>query len=112
MVTFLKGHQLFIKRNFTEANTKFEKCVKNKNFHHDLFFSIYGQSLCATGRLQEGHKYLLKACKSYETDGWEFENQFALDIASNCLNALKHTCQHLNLDEGKQYTDNKLNLKQ
>lgn len=111
MVTFLKGHQLFIKRNFSEANLKFEKCLKNPTFHHDLLFSIYGQSLCATGRLEEGHKYLIKACEFYENEQWEFEDQFAFDNATNCINALKHTCHHLNLDEGKQYLSNKLIIK-
>jgi hypothetical protein len=111
MLTFLKGHQLFIERNFSEANRKFEKCLKHSRFHHDLLFSLYGQSLCATGRLQEGHSYLLKACESYESEGWEFKDRFALDNATNCVNALRHTCHHLNLDEGKQYFDKPLNIK-
>lgn len=110
MLVFLKGHQLFIKQNFEQANLKFEKCLKNPKLHHDLLFSLYGQSLCATGRLKEGHEYLLKACKLYQADGWRFEDQFSFDNARNCLDALKHTCHHLNLEEGVQYLDSKLKI--
>jgi len=104
----LKGHQLFIKRKFIEANLKFEKCLKNPNFQNDLLFSLYGQSLCAVGRLQEGHSFLLKACKFYESEKWAFDNQFAYDIATNCLNTLRQTCHHLNLTDGAQYIGKEL----
>ncbi len=111
MMTFLKGHQMFIKRNFSGAILKFEKCLKHPKFHHDLLFSLYGQSLSAIGRLQEGHRYLIKACEFYESEGWEVESQVAYDNAVNCLNALKHTCHHLNLDEGKKYIDKQIKIK-
>lgn len=103
---FLKGHNLFIKRRFDQANFEFEKCMKHPKFQNVLLFSLYGQSLCATGRLDEAHKYLIKACESYESDGWKFEDQFEYDIAKNCLSALKYTCHNSKLENGKQFIDN------
>jgi tetratricopeptide (TPR) repeat protein len=111
MFAFLKGHNLFIKRRFDQANLKFEKCMKHPRFQNVLSYSLYGQSLCAIGELEEAHKYLIKACESYESDGWEFEDQFEYDIAKSCLSALKHTCHNLKTDNGKQYIDNALKIK-
>ncbi|MBM9616879.1 hypothetical protein JWJ90_21690 [Desulfobulbus rhabdoformis] len=106
LVTFLKGHQLFISRDFNGAILKFEKCLSSPNFHHDLLFSLHGQALAAVGRLQEAHPYLLKACENYEKDGWQFKDESISKTAENCINALKHTCHHLGTNEGSQYFSN------
>ena len=111
LVTFLKGHQLFITRQFAKAIIKFEKCLANPKFHNDLLFSFHGQALAAEGRLQEAHPFLLKACKDYDKDDWSFDSEFALETAKNCIEALKHCCQQLSINEGNQYFDKQLKIK-
>ncbi len=110
-VTYLKGHLFFIKRRFDEAIPKFEKCLKNPIFRFNLLLSLYGQSLCATGRLGEGHRYLMEVCKSYESDGWEFKDQFSFDNALKCIDALEQSCELLQIEEGREYVQKQPKLK-
>lgn len=111
MITFLKGHQLFIKRRYAQAIFKFEKCLANPKFQNDLLFSFHGQALADEGRLQEAHPFLVKACESYEKDNWVFEDEFTTENAKKCIEALKHTCKHLSSVEGSQYFDKKPKMK-
>jgi tetratricopeptide (TPR) repeat protein len=112
MVSFLKGHQMFNERNYSGAILKFEKCLKHPKFNNDLLFSLYGQALCASGKLSEAHKYLKKACDSYESGGWLFESEFSYNLASNSIDALKHSCEQLGIDEGKEYFSKRLEIKE
>ena len=111
VVTYLRGHQLFIKRRFGEAIPKFEKCLKHPKFHFNLLLSLYGQSLCATGRLGEGHKYLMEVCKTYESEGWEFKDQFSYDNALKCIDALEQTFELLQIEEGREFTEKQPKVK-
>ena len=94
---------MFNERNFNGAIGKFEKCLQHPKFNSDFMLSLYGQALCATGRLKEGHKYLLKACESYENKDWILKNQSGKDVAKDSLRALEHCCKHLGTTEGNEY---------
>ncbi len=112
LYTYLKGVTVFHRRNYEFAIQKFEKCLKHPTFQNYLLYSYYGQALCAVDRLEESHKYLLKACERYEDRGWVVEEGLEYNLAGNTISALKHICENSGIEEGKQYFDVKLKLKE
>ncbi len=86
---YLKGGMLFHKGKYSSALNKFDTCIKHPSFQHELTYSYYGQTLCALGRLGEGHKFLIKACREFEKDGWAFESDYSQNLAQNTFNALR-----------------------
>lgn len=82
---YLKGVVFLHEQKYSAALEKLEACVHHPNFQHELFYSYYGQTLCALGRLDEGHKYLIKACELYEQEGWAFEDDYAKNLAQNSI---------------------------
>ena len=96
--SYLKGSTLFHERKFEEAIEKFKRCLLHPKFNNELVFSFYGQSLCAIGNLEEGHRFLLKACELYESNDWAFESDFDFNLAKNTIEALKHIVKHTNME--------------
>jgi tetratricopeptide (TPR) repeat protein len=90
MTLFLKGVSHFHSRDFKGALPYFEKCLKHKDFKNELSLSYYGQCLCAIGRLEEGGSFLLRACNTYASRDWYFEDEHSYTLAKNTLAALRH----------------------
>jgi tetratricopeptide (TPR) repeat protein len=112
LIKYLKGGILFNERKYSLALQKFSSCLDHPSFQNELFYSYYGQTLCALGRLDEGHKYLIKACKIYEKEGWVFESDYVKQLSQNSLSALEHILNHTNNTEGTEYLQNLLKEKE
>lgn len=69
----MKGSMFLYNGKYKQVLKKFEACKKHPIIQNEFFFSHYGQTLFALGRLGEGHLYLIKACKEYEEEGWVFK---------------------------------------
>ncbi len=109
---YLKGGMLVHEQKYAAALKKLDACVDHPNFQHELFYSYYGQTLCGLGKLDEGHKYLIKACKLYEKEGWVFEDDYDKNLAQNSVSALEHVFKHTNITEGKRYLEKLPKIKQ
>lgn len=96
---------------FEQALKKLEACKGHPNFENELFFSYYGQTLCGLGRLDEGHVYLLKACKKYQGNNWKFESEYARNVAIHTLDALKHVIEQTGIVEGRKFLNCKPSVK-
>ena len=94
---FVKGLKKFTYNKYSEAITYFEKCLEVEDDINEVFYSYYGQSLCAAGRYQEANKYLLAAYQLYAKQDWKFENKHLMDVANNTLSALKYINQNTNI---------------
>lgn len=110
MLSYLRGQRLFQEHKYNGAIREYQKCIKHPKFQNELLFSSYGQALCAAGRLDDGHEYLLKACRVYEENGWEFNSSYTYNLAKETLSALKHVTVHISNDEGKQFLSRELQL--
>lgn len=102
-IKFFRGGVLLYDGKFEEAFKKLEACKNHPNFQNELFFSYYGQTLCGLGRLDEGHSYLIKACKKYQANNWVFENDYAKNVAAHTLDALAHVIHETTTVEGRKY---------
>jgi tetratricopeptide (TPR) repeat protein len=111
MVAYLRGGRFFREGNYADAVKNFEKCLQHPKFNNELIFSYYGQALCAAGRADNGHKYLIKACEAYEKEGWIFRDEFTFNLAKNTIDALKHTNELLGFNIGNEYFNKQLYLK-
>jgi|GEM_PF-3539707 len=111
MISYLVGGRMFHERDYEGAINKFEKCLNHPGFQNEILFSFYGQALCAVGRMDEGHNYLIKACEAYELGGWTFEREFDFKLAKNTLDALKYVSELLNIENSKEFLTKNIQLK-
>lgn len=76
-----------------------------------IIYRENNERIYSLGRLSEGHEYLIKACKLYEEKGWIFEDEYDKNLAQNSISALEHVLKHTNINEGKNFLHNILNIR-
>lgn len=111
LIKYLKGGMFVYEGQFDKAIKKLKPCLDHPSFQNELLYSYYGQALCGQGKLDEGHKYLIKACKEFEKIGWCFGTEYKHNLANNTLNALKHVLNHTSIIEGKEFLDKVIKVK-
>ena len=108
--SYMKAVEEFNSRRFENAIELIDKSMKHPSFNNELVYQHYGQALCALGRFNEGHDYLVRACDMYAIAGWKLESPQELRLAEATLATLRQIMEKTKLEVNAEFLNRKLTL--